>query len=93
MSRVSRPAILGGDAVLAHGRPYAERADIDTPWHDRLALSLHAILIEPLRQRLSSDEQRMMRAIAEATHRHDLILQSETNDELRLRLPGLRARL
>ncbi|HET6789670.1 MAG TPA: prepilin peptidase, partial [Aquabacterium sp.] len=90
---MSRPAILGGDAVLAHGRPYAERADIDTPWHDRLALGLHATLVEPLRQRLSSDEQRMMRAIAEATHRHDPILQAETDEQLRHRLPGLRARL
>jgi hypothetical protein len=37
---MSRATLLAAAGELASGRPYAERADREPPWHDRLAESL-----------------------------------------------------
>jgi preprotein translocase subunit SecA len=88
---MSRHAWLG-DAVLAPGRPYSERAEDRAGWHDRLARRLGdwaAAAVSPLFSPAGGGARR----IVVATERCEKALHEVDDDELRRRAAGLRPRL
>jgi len=89
---MSRHHSLYGDIALAGGRPYAERAEDDTGWHDRLATALHAATLAPALGALAQLRGELQRIVA-ATNRFEAGLRGLTDGELRARAAAMRARL
>ena len=87
-----RPQTLFGEVALAGGRPYAERAEDDAAWHDRLALALHAATLAPAIAAVRGWRGELQR-IVEASNRFEASLRELGDAELRARAQGLRARL
>ncbi len=78
------------DARLAADRPYPERADDPTSWHDRLALALADAVRRPWRRWRGSQQARQA-GIVELTDRHDAALRRLDDDGLRRRARELRS--
>ena len=83
---------LFADVALAGGRPYAERADDEPGWHDRLAEALYGATVLPLRAALAGLSGEM-RQIAAATERAEAPLRLLTDEGLRARAGAMRGRL
>ena len=81
---------LASGVRLATDRPYPERADDPTPWHDRIALALLRAAREPWRRWRSGRPARRS-SIVELTDRHDAALRLLDDDALRRRARELRA--
>lgn len=80
------------DVALAGGRPYAERAEDEAGWHDRLAVSLYAATLAPALGALAQLRGDLLRIVA-ASNRFEDGLRGLTDDELRARAAAMRARL
>jgi preprotein translocase subunit SecA len=89
---MSRRGTLFADVVLATGRPYAERAEDEAGWHDRLARSLERWTLAPL-QRAVAGFDGELRRLVEATNARDDACRLLADSELRSRAAGLRGRL
>lgn len=87
-----RRQTLFGDIVLAGGRPYAERADHETGWHDRLATTLHALTLGPVLGALEKKRGELQRFVL-ACNLLEADLRCLSDDELRARASALRGRL
>ena len=74
---------------LATDRPYPERADDPTPWHDRIALALLRTAGAPWRRWRGGDPARRS-GIVELTDRHDAALRRLDDSALRRRARELR---
>ena len=88
---MSRAAILGCSHELANGRPYAERADRESGWHDRLAEMLLGA-IKPMYRGLR-DPVRALHPIIGLTKRHDDVMRSATDSDLAIRARDLSTQL
>ena len=84
--------MLADGDLLAAGRPYAERAERDPGWPDRLAESLLAGTLRPLRRRLR-DPARALAAVVERAEGHEPAMQAASDDGLKFLARGMRARL
>jgi preprotein translocase subunit SecA len=89
---MSRPLVLAHAPDLAPGRPYAERSEEDSAWHDRLAEFLFAATIAPARNRIRDSEHRLRR-ITELVDEAGRSLRFAADSELQARARGMRARL
>jgi len=89
---MSRPGTLFADVTLAGGRPYAERAEEEPRWHDRLARSLHEATLAPARRAVSGLEGELRRLV-EATNAAEPAARALSDDTLRARALALRGRL
>lgn len=85
-------SILSNGTRFAAARPYAERSEESPGWHDRLAESLFAVTIAPLRNRLTNSKRRMRR-IVEIAEMYEHPLRLVKDDELIRRAQGMRIRL
>jgi preprotein translocase subunit SecA len=89
---MSSRALPFQERLLAGGRPYAERAEDDEGWHDRLAKGLDALALAPLRRglhRLAGDSH----GIVERVDALVPGLKAVSDDVLRTRAQALRPRL
>ncbi len=89
---MSRRAALFADVDLAPGRPYAERAEVDPSWPDRLARGLHGALVAPLARAAAGFDGELRRLAALVNQREDA-LRLLPDDVLRARGMALRPRL
>jgi preprotein translocase subunit SecA len=89
---MSRPGPLFADVALAGGRPYAERAEDEPRWHDRVAVALHAGVVAPVQRRLAGFEGELRR-LADATNALEDGLRLLPDEALRQRATALRGRL
>ena len=89
---MTRANILAGSTDFSVARPYPERADEQSGWHDRTAEFLFAAMIAPLNDRLRNSKRRLQH-IVELTNRHERYFQSVLDEELVRRAQGMRARL
>jgi preprotein translocase subunit SecA len=88
---MSRDAVSGGTR-LARGRPYPERSEEASPWHDRLAEQLHLRLTVPVTRALSQ-HPRGLRPVVRAVAKHGDRLRSASDDALRAEAAAVRAGL
>lgn len=88
---VARAAILTS-GELARGRAYAERAEAEPGWHDRLAEFLVSALVKPARQRLRNPAVPLSRIVDHAARHSDAITLAG-DVELAALASGLRTRL
>ncbi len=88
---MSRATILGAPGELASGRPYAERADREPGWHDRLAQSLIGAA-KPAWDRLRSPARGLERIVAHV-ERHDQAMRAADDSALAMRARTMGARL
>lgn len=89
---MSSRALPFQQALLAGGRPYAERAEDDHEWHDRLAQALDAAALAPLRRglhRLAGDTDRLVAQVDALAGE----LAALSDEALRARASALRPRL
>ena len=89
---MSRPLALASPLDLAPARPYPERVEEDSAWHDRLAEFLFAATIAPARNRVR-DSERRLRRIVDLVEEAGRPLRLATDSELQARARGMRARL
>ena len=89
---MSRHQSLFGEVALASGRPYAERAEVDPPWYDRLASAVYGRTLAAPVSHLSQVHGDMGR-IAGATARFETDFAALDDAALRSCAAGLRARL
>lgn len=89
---MSRPHALYRDVALAGGRPYAERAEDEARWHDRLATALYARTLAPALGWVAQGRGEMQRLVA-ATNRLEEGLRELSDEALRARASAMRARL
>ena len=89
---MSRPGPLFADVALAGGRPYAERAEDEPRWHDRMAVALHAGVVAPVQRRLAGFEGELRR-LADATNALEDSLRLLPDEVLRQRAVAMRGRL
>ena len=89
---MSRRALLFDEALLATGRPYAERAEDEPAWHDRLARALHGATLAPLQQALAGFDGELRR-LAQAVGEREDALRLLPDQELQRRAAALRPRL
>jgi preprotein translocase subunit SecA len=86
---MSSRALPFQQALLAGGRPYAERAEEQEGWHDRLARWLDAGMVAPVRRgahQLAGDGGRLVRQVEAFASRMQLL----PDDGLRARAAALR---
>jgi preprotein translocase subunit SecA len=88
---MSRATILAAPGQLASGRPYAERAEREPGWHDRLAESLLAA-VKPASDRLRNPARGLERIVGYAG-RHDQAMRAATDSDLAMRARSMGARL
>jgi preprotein translocase subunit SecA len=79
-------------ALLAGGRPYAERAESNEGWHDRLARALDAAAVAPVRRALHALRGDANQLVA-MTDAWDAELRQLSDEALRARGRALRPRL
>jgi preprotein translocase subunit SecA len=90
---MSELALLGlGPNELAHGRPYLEREERPTPWHDEAARWFWHGALWPAWRLLGGDRQRA-RAVVALTRAAGAGLERLDDDALRARARALRAAL
>jgi preprotein translocase subunit SecA len=89
---MSRPGPPFADVALAGGRPYAERAEEEPQWHDRIAIALHTGVIAPAQRRIAGFEGELRR-LADATNALEDAARLLPDDVLRQRAAALRGRL
>lgn len=89
---MSRSSLLYGSGRWAHGSPYAERDDAPEAWHDRMAQTLNALCLAPLRQMARFDSIDMHRVARQALALSDE-LDALSDSDLRTRATMLRRRL
>lgn len=89
---MSRRKALFADIQLGPGSPYAERADQNPRWPDRVASALYTATLAPLARAMTGGVADMHR-IVEATERHAALLELFSDDELRDHANALRGRL
>ncbi|NML45644.1 hypothetical protein HHL11_17980 [Ramlibacter sp. G-1-2-2] len=89
---MSRRALPFDQAVLAPGRPYAERAEEDTRWPDAIARALHAGTVAPLLRAVAAFTPERERLVAAVAVREET-LRLLSDEVLRQRAHALRARL
>src|SRR5438874_10460524 len=89
---MSRAALLNGAGELANGRPYAERAEHEPGWHDRLAEFLIGAVVKPARDKLRNPARALQR-IVEHSGRHERELRAASDEELAQRARSMRVRL
>ncbi|HEX2136571.1 MAG TPA: preprotein translocase subunit SecA [Microvirga sp.] len=86
-------AAIGIDADdLAAGRPYAERAERDIAWHDRVAEFLLNSAVKPLRSRLRHPSH-ALREILDSVARHDSVVRKASDADLAGMARGMRSSL
>jgi preprotein translocase subunit SecA len=88
---MSRATILAAPGQLANGRPYAERAEREPGWHDRLAENLMGA-VKPACDRLRDPARGLERIIAH-TERHDQAMRAATDSDLTMRARSIGGRL
>jgi preprotein translocase subunit SecA len=89
---MSSRALPFQQALLAGGRPYAERAEDHEAWHDRLAQALDAAALAPLRRGL----HQLMGGSRRLVHQVDELapeMKRLSDEALRARAAGMRPRL
>ena len=89
---MSRTLILADAADIGVTRPYAERAEVEAGWHDRLARFLVASTVTPVRDRLQNSGRRLHR-IVELAGRHERSLRSASDSDVLHRAQAMRRRL
>jgi len=89
---MSRATILADAATYSAARPYPERTEEESGWHDRLAEYLYSTLVTPVSGRLRNPARRL-RSIVELAERHDRLFRSILDEDLIGRAQGMRARL
>lgn len=89
---MTRENILAGSIDFSVARPYPERAEEKSGWHDRTAEFLFAAMIAPLSDRLRNSKRRLQH-IVELTNRHERFFQSALDEDLVRCAQGMRARL
>jgi len=86
-------SVIGLDAgELAAGRPYAERADHEPPFHDRVAEYLATRVLAPARDWLR-DPAQALRRIVEYAEQHERSLRLAGDADLAMQARGMRVRL
>ena len=90
MSTATLLRLLPGD--IAAGRPYPERDERESPWHDQMALRLWRGATEPL-VNLTGGRERAGRAFVAQVNRHTGELAAATDQQLRDEACRLRAGL
>src|SRR3954468_11957891 len=78
---MSKTAALAHAGALASGRPYAERAERDPAFHDRLAELLLRAAVKPASKWLR-DPARRLRGIVDFAERHDRSMRSASDAQL-----------
>lgn len=89
---MSRPLILADGIEFAPARPYPERVEEKSGWHDRFAEFLFAAAIAPARNRLR-DSPRRLRRIVDLAEEHRRSFRSALDSELHMRARAMRGRL
>jgi preprotein translocase subunit SecA len=89
---MSSHALPFQQALLAAGRPYAERADAADRWHDRLAQALHAAALAPLRRGLHALVGGNRRVV-DGVHALEPQMKRLSDEALKARASTLRPRL
>ena len=89
---MTRANILADAADFSAARPYPERAEEQSGWHDRAAEFLFAAMIAPVSDRLRNSRYRLQK-IVELTDRHERYFQAALDEDLVRRAQGMRARL
>jgi preprotein translocase subunit SecA len=89
---MTRANILAGSVDLSVARPYPERAEEQSGWHDRTAEFLFAAMIAPFSDRLRNSKRRLQH-IVELTNRYERNFQSALDEDLVQRAQGMQARL
>ena len=77
---------------FAPARPYPERLEENSGWHDNLAEFLFAAAVAPTRNRLRDSPRRLQR-IVELAAEHQRLLRSALDSELHMRARAMRGRL
>jgi preprotein translocase subunit SecA len=89
---MTRADILADAADFSATRPYPERAEEQSGWHDRAAEFLFAAMIAPVSDRLRNSRYRLQK-IVELTDRHERYFQAAPDEDLARHAQGMRARL
>lgn len=89
---MSRHAALFDGVQLGPGSPYAERADQQPNWLDRVATSAYSASLAPLTRAMTGGVADMHRIVG-ATERHAARVEALSDAELRERANALRGRL
>ena len=89
---MSRAPALFGEIELAGGRPYAERAEDEARWHDRLATALYAATLGPVLDAAGGFRGELNRIVG-AAHRLEDALRLLPDEALRARAAAMRSRL
>ncbi|MGE0222143.1 MAG: preprotein translocase subunit SecA [Acetobacteraceae bacterium] len=89
---MSRIGILTDPGLLAPGRPYSERSEKQPRLHDRIAETLFANTVVPVRAALL-DPARALRAVCVQADRHADALRGTPDAALQARARGMRSRL
>lgn len=89
---MTRANILADAADFSAARPYPERAEERSGWHDRAAEFLFAAMVAPVSDRLRNSRYRLQK-IVELTDRHERYFQAALDEDLVRRAQGMRARL
>ncbi len=89
---MSNALMLANPSDLGVTRPYAERAELEPGWPDRLARFLYASTIAPVRGRLQVSTRRLSR-IVELAAQHEHLLRSVSDRDIRQRAHAMRARM
>jgi len=89
---MTRANILADAADFSATRPYPERAEEQSGWHDRAAEFLFAAMIAPVSDRLRNSRYRLQK-IVELTDRHERYFQAAPDEDLARHAQGMRARL
>jgi preprotein translocase subunit SecA len=89
---MSRANILADADEISDSRPYPERAEHQSGWHDRAAEFLFAALIAPINDRLRNSNYRLQKIVA-LTDLHDKRFRLVTDEELRKCAQKMRGRL
>jgi preprotein translocase subunit SecA len=89
---MTRANILAGSTDFSVARPYPERAEEQSGWHDRTAEFLFAAMIAPINDRLRNSKRRLQH-IVELTNKHERYFQSALDEDLVRRAQEMRVRL
>ena len=89
---MSRANILTTATSFAPGRPYAERPEDESAWHDRLAEFLYGATVGPVRNRIDHSRRRMS-LIVDFAERHEGKLRQAADADLLRHAQDMRGRL
>jgi preprotein translocase subunit SecA len=89
---MNRVNILSFSDTLASNKPYPERSEVKQKWYDLLAEYLMAVLVSPIRHRVSHSRFNLMR-VARLTDRYASKFEAFTNEELAQHAQKMRGRL